>query len=165
MNANFLNNFYQVTLQAYSRALGSVFRRLEVYYNDYLAEQTFPDRKAKSGRLYYSKRNDTNKARTLYGNLARALQPNQTGNISELTFSDGEFIMTSGIDTDAKVKAGPDQVTLKYVQFVEEGTKRMRPRPFLEPGLRDFNNDDFPKVVDSVNAQLEKIYDGITVNA
>lgn len=133
---------------------------LQSYYDAYLNAQSTPDRKAKSGRRYYSRPNDSSKLRRLYGNVVRAVQVGQPGNIYSLTIAGNNIIMVSGIDTDTKVKAGPDTVTLKYAELHEMGTQRFRKRPFLGPGFEDFNKDALPEILSRFADDLAERYGG-----
>jgi len=136
--------------------------KLAVFYNEHLQSTTSPDRTAKSGRRYYSRPNTTNELRTLYGNIQRALTPDarNKGNITDVTVSGDQVVFISGIDTDARVQAGPDTTTLEYAEFHEKGTSRYRARPFLGPGFEDFVKQGVPQLIDEVGERLEDIYNG-----
>lgn len=136
--------------------------RLSIYYQRYLQPSSKPDRKAKSGRRYYSKPNDTSELRTLYGNIQRALIPDgrQPGNITEITTSPKEVVLVSGIDTDASVKAGPDRTTLFYAELHERGKGGQKARPFLGPGIRDFNREAMPEILEDIANELSRYYSG-----
>lgn len=137
--------------------------RLGVYYQRYLQTDSKPDRKAKrSGRRYYSKANDSSELRTLYGNLQRALLPDSRfpGNITEVTTDGREVVLLSGIDTSAAVKAGPDRTTLFYAELHEFGKGGQKKRPFLEPGARDFNKEEMPKILEEIADELTRYYNG-----
>jgi hypothetical protein len=134
--------------------------RLGQYYDNYLRTQTKPDRKSKSGNKYYSKPNETNQLRTLYGNIQRALVPDPrfVGNITEVTVANGEVVLVSGIDTSARVKAGKEMTTLFYADLHEKGEGGQKPRPFLEPGIRDFNKQEMPDILDEIATELTRFY-------
>lgn len=137
---------------------------LSTYYQRYLQSPTIkPDRKAKtSGRLYYSKPNDTSELRTLYGNIQRALIPDgrQPGNITEISTTAKEVVLLSGIDTDASVKAGPDRTTLFYAELHERGKGGQKARPFLGPGIREFNREAMPEILQDIANELSRYYSG-----
>ena len=136
--------------------------KLSTMYRRYLQTNTVPDRRSKrTGNLYYSQPNTTNRLRTLYGNLQRALSPDGRfpGNITEVTVSGNEVVLNSGIDLDAKVKAGNRTTTLFYAQIHELGLNG-KPRPFLEPGIRDFNREVIPEILDDIADELQRFYRG-----
>jgi len=134
---------------------------LLAFYNDFLQPTTVPDRKAKkSKRRYFSRPNDDNRLRTNYGNIQRALQKGETGNITEIVVKDGKVLLLSGIDTNKEVKAGPDRVKLEYARYHEEGTKNFRARPFLNPGFEMFVNQGLPEIIELIEDDLVKVYNG-----
>ena len=136
---------------------------LSEYYNRYLQPNTKPDRKSKKTKaLYYSQPNTTDRLRTLYGNIQRAITPDgrNKGNITEIETTRTEVVLSSGIDLDAKVKAGPYQTTLFYAQVHELGLGGQRPRPFLEPGIRDFNKEEMPRILEDIADDLRNYYNG-----
>lgn len=132
--------------------------QLEAFYDEYLQTQSKPDRRAKSGRLYYSRPNTSDKLRLQYGNIFRATRTRGKGNIYELFIEGNNVVMVSGIDTDQQVKAGPDTVSLKYAEFHEQGTSRYKARPFLGPGFKDFNRKELPILLDRFADELAEIY-------
>lgn len=137
---------------------------LSIYYQRYLQADSKP-RKSKSGRRYYAEANDTDRLRTLYGNIQRALLPDgrNTGNITEILVDKNEVILSSGIDTDAKVKAGNKVTTLAYAAIHEaedRGKSTSRRRPFLEPGLADFNREEMPEILQDIANELSRFYSG-----
>lgn len=140
--------------------------RLLPYYERYLQSPNIkPDRISKSGRRYYSEPNKTDKLRTLYGNLQRALTPDSRfpGNITEVTTNDKEVILLTGIDTDAKVKAGGRQTTLAYVamnQAKDRGRSTSRARPFQDPGVADFQKQEMPKILKEISQEITRYYSG-----
>lgn len=133
---------------------------LIAFYNEFLQPTTKPDRKAKSGRLYFSRPNSSNKLRTQYGNIQRALQPGETGNITEVAVTNGVVTVISGINEDATVQAGPDRVSLQYARFHEEGTKNYKARPFLNPGFELFIKEGLPDIVAQIEDDLVEEFNG-----
>lgn len=150
-------NIYKVVKR---RLLQEGPQMLIAYYNDFLQPTTVPDKKAKSGRRYFSRPNDKNKLRTQYGNIQRALQPGETGNITDVVIANGNVQLVSGIDTNAKVQAGPDTVSLMYAKWHEEGTKNFKARPFLNPGFEAFVKEEVPKIMELIEGDLLELYRG-----
>ena len=136
--------------------------QLSVYYNRYLQPTTKPDRKAKSGARYYSQPNNSSELRTLYGNIQRALSPDGRfpGNITEVTTNATQVVLLSGIDTSATVKAGPRSTTLFYAELHELGKGGQKKRAFLEPGIRDFNKEEMPYILEEIADELQRYYRG-----
>jgi hypothetical protein len=132
---------------------------LIAFYNDFLQPSTVPDRQAKkSKRLYFSQPNTSNKLRTQYGNIQRALQEGEIGNITEVVIKNDTVSFISGINEQATVQAGPDRITLEYARFHEEGTKNFRARPFLNPGFALFMKEGYPDIIEQIERDLLKAF-------
>lgn len=138
-------------------------QRLQTYYANYLQTETKPDRRSKrTGQKYFSQPNTTRKLRTLYGNIQRALAPDARfkTNISEVTVAGDEVVLLSGIDTDATVKAGKRSTTLFYAELHELGKGGQKKRPFLAPGIREFNKVEMPDILSEIADELQRYYLG-----
>lgn len=133
---------------------------LSTYYVENTRPNTVPDRKSKRGNLYYSQPNTTNRLRTLYGNIQRALAPDgrNKGNITEIIVEGNEVVLSSGIDLDATVKAGKRRTTLYYAAIHEYGLAGFRARPFLEPGIAEFNKKEMPGILEDIADDLTRYY-------
>lgn len=133
---------------------------LDIRYNDYLHSPADPQprkakpRKAKPGnvRRYYPDANSTDKLRTLYGNLSRALSRKGHGNIFNVEATPTGLKITSGIDISVMVNAGGKSIPLIYA-FYNEAT-----RPFQGPGFADYVTIDYPEQIEGILNELEKHY-------
>jgi hypothetical protein len=140
---------------------------LATYYNDYLQPATIsPDKRAASGRLYYSGPNESKKLRANYGNIIRALQPGGEGNITDVVIEGGldRVYFISGIDYDTKVQAGPGTTDFEYVKWWEEGeafsSTNQNTRPFLSLGFADFIEKEVPDILELISEDLLELYRG-----
>ncbi len=111
---------------------------LAVFTGEYLRDPSDKSglKKSKRGNLYFSTPNTTTRLRTLYGNITRATQPDNKGNISETTIQNGLISVEYGYDPNTSVKAGKRTTTLKYAVINEN-----RGRPFITPGFKAYMND------------------------
>jgi hypothetical protein len=112
-------------------------------------------RKAKSGNLYWNVPNRTNKLRRLYGNLLRAVTPDERGNVSKAEIKGGVVELTYSFETNTNVQAGTKATTLLYAEKWERST-----RPFLKPGTAVFMRQEFPKMMRELQTELVDIYNG-----
>ena len=76
-------------------------------------------------------RNRTNKLYNRTGDLVKALRVNGVGNISNVIKKNNSSILEYGIDVQQ----------IRYAEFNELGTSKMRARPFLRPGVEQFRKD------------------------
>ena len=112
-------------------------------------------RKAKSGNLYWNEPNATNKLRRLYGNLLRAVTPNDTGNVNKTEIKSGVVELTYSFDSSTSVKAGTKSTTLLYAEKWEKST-----RPFLRPGMQAYMKQGFPRLMKALQTDIVDIYNG-----
>lgn len=118
-------------------------QELTIYVGDYLQG---PQMKtgmvtAKSGNRYFKPLNSTDRLRTLYGNIQRAITPDEKGNISKVELRNGKFDIEFGYDPQTMVKSGTRNQSLMYAVYNEMGTARAKARPFLRPGFLDYMRD------------------------
>lgn len=104
-------------------------------------------RKSKSGNLYYTIPNTTDRLRTLYGNIQRAITVRGKGNYNSVEYRNGHFYLEFGYDPSTTVRSGTRTQTLEYA-VINEAT-----RPFLQPGFSKYLTD--PSGWDSLRQQFE----------
>jgi hypothetical protein len=122
---------------------------LQIYTEDYLNPNESGQKTAKSGRRYYPNNNTSGKLRTLYGNIARSLEPGGKGNFNKVEFRNGKFEVEYGYDPETQVISNGKTISLKYALYNELGAKdrnakkgfRARARPFLKPGFAAYMRD------------------------
>lgn len=79
-------------------------------------------RKTQLGNRRFDKPNTSNRLRTLYGNLTRAVQPGGPGNIARVEVNGANIIEASlGIAEDTKVRQGKRTGDLRYWRIHEYG--------------------------------------------
>lgn len=103
----------------------------------------------KTGNRYYAVPNTTDRLRTLYGNIQRAITPRGKGNISKVEYRNGHFFLEFGIDTAMTVRAGTRSTTLEYAA-INEAT-----RPFIDPGFNKYFSD--PEGWDALRQEFENM--------
>jgi hypothetical protein len=118
-------------------------QELSIYVGDYMQG---PQMKtgmvtAKSGNRYFKPLNNTDRLRTLYGNIQRAITPGDKGNVSRVELRNGKFQIEFGYDPQTMVKSGTRNQSLMYAVYNEMGTARAKARPFLRPGFLDYMRD------------------------
>lgn len=99
---------------------------------------------SKSKSRYYTQPNTTNRLRTLYGNLTRAVTVRGKGNTKSVEYRNGHFYLDFGYDASTVVRAGNKSTTLEYGPMNEakdRGKSTSRARPFLEPGFNKYFQD------------------------
>ena len=114
---------------------------LQIFTEDYLNPNEAGQKTAKDGQRYYPNKNTSSKLRTLYGNIARSLEPGGKGNFSNVEFRNGEFKIEYGYDPNTPVQSGKNKLTLMYARYNELGTSRAKARPFLKPGFAAYMRD------------------------
>ena len=115
----------------------SIPNKLTIFVGEFLADPSFQQglRTAKSGNLYYAQKNSSSRLRTLYGNIQRAITPNDRGNISNVKVSPKGVSVEYGYDPTTTVRSGTRSQSLEYAVINE------KKRPFLLPGFSKFMND------------------------
>lgn len=142
----YLQRLQTAVLRAVKKGMQRAGDELSAYTLDYMQDPSKKEGLTKSkrtkGSLYYNVVNPTNRLRTLYGNLTRALIPGEQGNVNKVTIQGGTFVLGYGFDPDASVKAGPRTTTLFYGILHEQGNGGQKKRPFLEPGIKEYLKDN-----------------------
>jgi hypothetical protein len=122
------------------------------------SDKTGLKKSKKTGNLYYSVPNQTDKLRRLYGNLLRSITPRQKGNYSKVDYKSGHFLIEYGYIPSTQVRAGTRTTTLEYVamnEATDRGKSTSIARPFLEPGFSEYFND--PSGWESLRQNLEDL--------
>jgi HK97 gp10 family phage protein len=101
----------------------------------------------------YPKRyiNRTNKLYNRTGNLVKALRINGVGNISNVIKKDNSSILEYGIDVQE----------IRYAEFNEFGTSKMRARPFLRPGIEKFRKDRLDQLQNKLFDEIKNAWNRI----
>jgi phage gpG-like protein len=102
--------------------------RLEAYYSVEMGETAEGNFSGKRAKLPI---NTTNKLRVVSGDLLRSLKPREDGNITKVTYKNGQVI----VETGTKVVYANIH---EYGGVAGRGV-RIKPRPYITPALQKFN--------------------------
>jgi phage gpG-like protein len=124
---------------------------VQIYIQDYLhgAKQRTGIRKSKSGK-FYGGRNNTDKLYSQTGKLLRALAPNGKGHIYTVESQRDGVLMKVGVDLNI----------VPYARIHEFGGvggngAKLRARPYLKTGVRDFVKEEMDNVLKRIVARLD----------
>lgn len=96
-------------------------------------------------------RNNTDKLYRRTGTLVQALRTGSPGNITKITNRQATSTLDYGIDVSR----------VPYALFHETGTSRMRPRPYLSPGIIEFRQRALQQIQEDLLKKLEQAYKDI----
>ena len=157
----YLQRLNRGVLRAVKTAMDEAPIMLSAYTGDEMHSPTKKEglTKSKAGNLYYKLPNNTNKLRTLYGNIQRAITPDGEGNVSNVYIEGSTILVDFGIDYDAKVRAGKSTTTLLYAAYHEaknRGKSTSRQRAFLTPAFEKFMKDKkgFNQLIQDIDTAL-----------
>lgn len=96
-------------------------------------------------------RNDTDKLYRRTGTLVQALRTGSPGNITKITTRQATSTLDYGIDVSR----------VPYALFHETGTRKMRPRPYLSPGIIEFRRRALEQIQQQLLNKLTEAYNQI----
>ena len=94
-------------------------------------------------------RNTTDKLYRRTGTLVQALRKGGAGNISRVTINPTVTSLEYGIDVSA----------VPYALFHETGTRKMRARPYLRPGIEEFRKRALEQIQQDLLRKLKQEWD------
>ncbi len=94
-------------------------------------------------------RNTTDKLYRRTGTLVQALRKGGAGNISRITINQNSTSLEYGIDVS----------TVPYALFHETGTRKMRARPYLRPGIEEFRKRALEQIQQDLLRKLKQEWD------
>lgn len=97
-------------------------------------------------------RNTTDKLRFQTNTLGRALNPNESGNISIVTVKDGELSVVYGVDTSVVPYAAIHEFGGNAGRG---GAVKLRARPYLRPGFQEWAKKQVPRFLSRIAKAIE----------
>jgi phage gpG-like protein len=185
MAANIVDEIIKIIKDEWQRMPDALSLYISDNLGEDIGAETF--RKGQEPRKLRAARNPSKgrgSLRQVSGDLFRATQPGGRGNINQLKVLNGQFELTYGIDVKEIPYANIHEYggTIKHpggtkyffneddqIVFLPKTARRFRgitkphdiripARPYLKPGIQDFEREEIPKVLRRIDKRIRSLF-------